>query len=278
MRVARLARPNVRVIALTSSPSKLPALHSLGITGVHANLDHPRTLNRVSALGSRIIHLAPPPSLGLVDTRTTNLVRALLKRTPALHCVYASTTGVYGDCGGEWVQETRSINPCTERAMRRAHAEQAVRTLGLVLRGVAQVTTLRVPGIYAPDREHGTPKERLARGTPVLEHASDVFTNHIHADDLAAALWLALWRGANHRVMNVVDDTQMLMGQYMDWAADHYGLERPRRITRATAQQEFTPMQLSFLQESRRLDNQRLKKELKLRLRYPSVKEGLRDS
>ncbi len=275
VRLARVARPNVRIIALTSSPERVVDLNKQGITAITGDLDQASTLSRLSGLATRVAHLAPPPAVGEHDPRTQNLVHALLKRSPALHCVYASTTGVYGNCAGEWVGETRSLNPTTERAKRRVHAEALMRFLSLALLGSTRVTTLRVPGIYALDREQGTPEGRLKRGTPVLEPSADVYTNHIQADDLARACWLALWRGPNLRSINTSDDTQMKMAEYMDWAADHFGLARPPRISLDKARLELPAMQLSFMQESRRLLNHRLKRELKLSLKYPTIKEGL---
>jgi nucleoside-diphosphate-sugar epimerase len=109
----------------------------------------------------------------------------------------------------------------------------------------------------------------------VLEAADDVFTNHIHADDLARACVAALHRGLPQRVVHVSDDTELKMGAYFDLAAELEGLPRPRRITREQAQGELSPMQLSFMGESRLLVNARLKRELRLRLRYPTVREGL---
>jgi nucleoside-diphosphate-sugar epimerase len=137
------------------------------------------------------------------------------------------------------------------------------------------VTVLRIPGIYAPDRVGGTPRERLLKGTPVLQQSDDVFTNHIHADDLARACVAALWRGLPGRIYNVNDDSQLKMGDYFDLAADLYGLARPPRLPRALAQEQLPVMQLSFMSESRRMDNARMKRELGLRLRYPSVIDGL---
>jgi nucleoside-diphosphate-sugar epimerase len=135
---------------------------------------------------------------------------------------------------------------------------------------------LRIPGIYAPDREGGTPRERLQRGTPVLRAEDDVYTNHIHADDLARACVAALWRGAAQRVYHASDDTQLKMGDYFDLAARLYGLSRPRRISRQEAREQLSPMLLSFMSESRRMDNTRLKRELRVALRYPDVTSGLR--
>ena len=134
---------------------------------------------------------------------------------------------------------------------------------------------LRIPGIYATDRDNGTPRGRLLKGTPVLRREDDVFTSHIHADDLARACIAALWRGKPQRLSNVCDDTQLLMGDYFDLAADLYELPRPPRVARDSADEKLPPMQLSFMSESRRLSNCRMKKELKLVLRYPTVREGL---
>jgi nucleoside-diphosphate-sugar epimerase len=143
------------------------------------------------------------------------------------------------------------------------------------LRQGTRVSILRIPGIYALDREGGTPLERLRKGTPVLQAKDDVYTNHIHADDLARACWLALWRGQSQRVYHVSDDSQLKMGDYFDVAADVFGLPRPARVARDTAQDQLPLMLLSFMSESRRLDNTRMKQELRLRLRYPTVFEGL---
>ena len=121
----------------------------------------------------------------------------------------------------------------------------------------------------------GHPRERLARGTPVLRAEDDVFTNHIHADDLARACVAALHRGLPQRIVHASDDTEMRMGDYFELAAGLCGLPPPPRITREEARARMSPVQMSFLSESRRLDNGRLKRELRLRLRYPTVREGL---
>ena len=138
------------------------------------------------------------------------------------------------------------------------------------------MTILRVPGIYAFDRAGGDPRERLARGTPVLAAADDVHTRHIHADDLARACVAALARGRPQRVVNVADDGVLKMGDHFDRIADHFGLARPPRIDRAEAPAQLSPAQLSFMDESRRLVNRRLKTELRLVLRHPTVASGLR--
>jgi nucleoside-diphosphate-sugar epimerase len=154
-------------------------------------------------------------------------------------------------------------------------AERAVRFLG---RAGVRASILRIPGIYAPDREGGTPRERLRKGTPVLRAEDDVYTNHIHADDLARACVAALWRGQPQRVYNVSDDSQLKMGDYFDLAADLYGLPRPPRVARDSARDALPLVLLSFMSESRRLDNTRLKAGLRVALGHPTVHTGLLDA
>ncbi len=266
----------VRLLALTSSPERVPFLRACGLTPLLGDLDQPASLRRLSGLAQRVLHLAPPPGdvRGVVnhDPRTRDLLRALRQRTPPQALVYGSTTGVYGDCLGQRVRESQPVRPHTARARRRVDAEQWVRLFG---RSGVRSTVLRIPGIYAQDREGGTPRERLLKGTPVLQASDDVYTNHIHANDLARACMLALWRGRAQRVLNVCDDTDMKMGDYFDLAADLMGLPRPPRIARSTAHEALPLMLLSFMNESRRLDNQRMKKELRLQLQVPHVRQGL---
>jgi len=278
LRAARQLPRNARLMALTSSAARVPELRSRGITPLRGNLDEGASLRRLAGLATRVLHLAPPPNDQPdldSDPRTLALLRALRLRGLPRSLVYASTSGVYGDCGGEWVRETRPLNAHTPRARRRVHAEAHVRLFGRATG--TRVHLLRIPGIYAPDREGGTPRGRLLKGTPVLRAEDDVYTNHIHADDLARACLAALWRGKPQRTSNASDDTQLKMGDYFDLAADLYGLPRPPRLARGNAQEALPPVLLSFMSESRRLDNSRLKRELRLRLRYPTVEIGLRD-
>ncbi len=269
----------MQLLALTSSPERTAALRAQGIRPLRGNLDDAATLRRLSGIATRVLHLAPPPGEGAGgqgwwrDPRTVALARALRLRSLPVSFVYASTTGVYGDCGGALVPETRAVAPGTPRAQRRVNAERAVRHLG---RAGVRASVLRIPGIYAPDREGGTPEARLRRGTPVLVPEDDVFTNHIHADDLARACLAALWRARPQRIYNVSDQTSLKMGDYFDLAADLYGLPRPARVERSAAREQLSVMLLSFMSESRRLDNRRMLSELGLVLRYPTVTEGLR--
>lgn len=234
------------------------------------DLDRPGTLAGL-APADAVLHCAPPPPAGAADTRTANLLVAL-ERTRILptRLVYISTSGVYGDCGGALVDESRAVNPQNERARRRVHAEEQL-DLWCGAHGVALVV-LRAPGIYAADR---LPVARLRAGTPVLRESDDVYTNHIHADDLAAICVRALEDGAPAGTYNAADDTRLRMGEWFDLVADFAGLPRPPRIARREAAGRLPAELLSFMNESRRLDNTRLKRTLGVRLRYPTVREGL---
>jgi nucleoside-diphosphate-sugar epimerase len=273
LRVAQALSGRVRLMALTSSAGRVAEFRTRGITPLLGNLDAPATLGRLAGLATHVVHLAPPPGAGWGDPRTRALTRALrLRRLPDA-MVYGSTSGVYGDCLGDIAIETRAVNADTPRARRRIDAENAIRFLGRSAR--VRSSILRIPGIYARDRDGGTPHARLLKGTPVLQAQDDVYTNHIHADDLARACVAALWRGAPQRIYNVNDDTCLKMGDYFDLAADLYGLPRPPRVARNTAKEQLPLMLLSFMSESRRMDNTRLKRELRLRLLYATVKCGL---
>jgi nucleoside-diphosphate-sugar epimerase len=273
LRVARDLGARVRLLALTTDAARVSELRARGITPLLGNLDKAASLARLGGLATRVVHLAPPPGNGWQDTRTHALLAVLRRRSPAQTLVYGSTSGVYGDCQGDIAIETRATNAETARATRRIDAENRVRHFGRASK--VRVSVLRIPGIYAPDREGGTPQARLLKGTPVLQASDDVYTNHIHADDLARACVAAMWRARAGRVYNVNDDTCLKMGDYFDLAAELYGLPRPPRVSRQDAQAQLPMMLLSFMGESRRMDNTRLKKELRLRLRYPTVVQGL---
>lgn len=273
MRVLRLLAGHWRVLALTSDPARCAELRGLGALPLVGDLDRPATLGRLAALADAVLHLAPPPARGTADTRTRHLLNALARGQRVRCIVYASTSGVYGDARGARVDETRPLAPATARARRRVDAERALRAHGR--RHGVRISLLRIPGIYARDRPGGHPRERLLLGRPVLHAAEDVRTNHIHADDLARACIAALHFGLPQRAFNVCDDSELLMGDYFDLAADLCGLPRPPRVTRDEMAGAVSEMALSFMNESRRLDNTRMKCELGLQLRYPTVREGL---
>jgi nucleoside-diphosphate-sugar epimerase len=267
MRLLPLLAGRFRVFALTSQPERCAELRALGAVPIVADLDQPASLWRLRGLADWVLHLAPPQPEGDTDRRTRHLVAALGR---ASRFVYVSTSGVYGDCGGELVYESRPVAPRNARARRRVDAERVLR--GWARSSRTRLAILRVPGIYAADR---LPLKRLEQGTPALRLEDDVYTNHIHADDLARIAVLALFRALPGRVVHAVDDTRMKMGDYFDAVADAFGMARPPRLPRSELQAVVTPTLLSFMSESRRLDNTRLKRELRVRLRYPEVAVAL---
>ncbi|MEY4592458.1 MAG: hypothetical protein RIR18_1353 [Pseudomonadota bacterium] len=279
--IAKRAAPwlvkRFKVFALMRDPTQFPTWRALGCTPIQADLDQAQTLQRLRGIANVVLYLAPPPNIGLRDTRTFNLLQALgskaVMKTRSLptRLSYVSTTGVYGDCQGAEIDESRPTAPITDRARRRVDAEQQLLTWGKQT-GCA-VTILRAPGIYAEDR---LPVERLQRGLPVLATDEDVFTNHIHADDLAMACCLALFRRTASQIINVVDDSTLKMGDYFDAVADTFHLPRPHRMPRNILEQQLSTVQLSFMSESRRILNHRLKQELRLTLRYPTVADTLK--
>ena len=274
LRVLRLLGPHWRVHVLTSTPARLPQLRQAGAVPLVGNLDEPASLGRLGGLAERVLHLAPPPSEGETDPRTAALVRALWRGGRTRHLVYGSTSGVYGDCAGARIDETRRVAPATARARRRVDAEARLRHFGRATG--CTVTVLRIPGIYALDRPGGDPRERLRRGLPVLHARDDVHTNHVHADDLARACVAALLRGRPQRIVHACDEGGLRMGEHYDRVADLSGLPRPPRVGREEALERLGPMAMSFLGESRQLANDRLVRELRVRLRYPTVEQALR--
>lgn len=261
-----------RVFALVRSAD--PALSAVGVTQIVGDLDQPVTLSRLRGLAHAVLHSAPPPSEGEDDPRTKRLL-AMLGRSRSLprSLTYISTTGVYGNCAGALVPETRPLAAKSARARRRVAAETRLRHTAC--RWGMRVSILRAPGIYATDR---LPLERIRRGDPVLLPDEDSFTNHIHAEDLAGACVVALERGRANRAYNISDDSDIRMGDWFDKLADAFGLPRPPRVSRAEAQTRLSPQLLSFMNESRRLVNTRMKRELKLRLRYPTVDDGIKSA
>lgn len=264
-----------RVFAMLRDPAQCAWWRSAGAVPVIADLDHANSLARIAGLADIVLHFAPPPPAdkrgASVDTRTRRLLAALAKgKSLPQRIVYISTSGVYGDCAGRRIDETQTPNPTTARAARRVDAERQLRVFGR--RHGAVISILRAPGIYATDR---LPIERLQKGTQALRDEDDVFTNHIHADDLAMLACAALRYGRANRTYNASDDSQMKMGEYFDLVADRFGLPRSPRLSRSEATLQMSPLQLSFMSESRRLANDRIKKELHAKLHYPRVNNGV---
>jgi len=270
----RLAK-TYRLSALARSKQDVARLGALGVRTFHADLDDPESLARADLEADCLLHSVPPPGTGSEDSRTIALIGALSRAAERAamvpqRLVYLGTSGVYGDCGGARVDESRPVAPASARALRRVHAETQLQSYAKA--SGASLAILRVPGIYAADR---LPLERLRRGTPVLREEDDVHTNHIHAEDLGSIILAAFAAREVAGAYNASDDTDMKMGDYFDLVADRHGLPRPRRVSMAEARLNVSPELLSFWSESRRLVNRRIKDELGVTLRYPTVREGV---
>ncbi len=270
-RLLPLMRDHYRIYALLRDPKKITDWRTGGATPIIADLDDRQTLVRIGGLADVVIHLAPPLAGDSHDMRTTHLLAALSRGKLPKRIIYISTSGVYGDCAGDEVRETRRPAPQTARAQLRVSAEQHVRAWAS--RNGVHASILRVPGIYAAER---LPLERLRSGAPAIVAAEDSYTNHIHADDLARIIVGAIRSGKNHRVYHAVDDDEMKMGDYFDLVADVYGLPRPPRLARDEVQRVVSAGMWSFMAESRRLSNARMKSELKVKLGYPTVADAVK--
>ncbi|MHB1301470.1 MAG: SDR family oxidoreductase [Burkholderiales bacterium] len=269
LRAAALLMPHYRLFALSHSPERFCALRKNGIVPIFGDLDEPSSLSRIAGIAHAVLHFAPPGNQGSRDVRTRNLLAALTKCAIVPHrMVYISTSGVYGDCDGELVAETRPTHPQTLRAVRRLDAEMNVRQWGR--RNGISVCILRVPGIYSKER---ISLSRLSM--PVLQESDDVYTNHIHAEDLARVAVRALQCGANGRIYNVSDDSSLKMGDYFDFLAGRFGRPLPLRLPRDELRNVVPESMYSFMSESRRLDNSRMKKELGIVLGCPRISDGL---
>lgn len=266
LRTIPLLYGRYRLYALIRNPAHCAKLRELGVTPVIADLDNRVSLARVSGLADVVLHYAPPAPQAASDTRTHHLLAALSAGTLPKQLIYISTSGVYGDCAGELVSETRPLNPQSNRAQLRVDAEKQIRAWAK--RNGVRASILRVPGIYAHNR---LPLDRLHNGFPAITAADDGYSNHIHADDLARIAVATLRYGKASRVYQTVDEGEMKMGDYFDAVADAFGLPHPPRLSREDVRQKVSPMMWSFMNESRRMTDTRMKQELKVKLLYPTV-------
>ncbi|MCX7945793.1 MAG: SDR family NAD(P)-dependent oxidoreductase [Hydrogenophilus sp.] len=282
LRAARRLGRRVDFVALVRHNEEAARWRAVGARVIFGDLDEWRSLQRLPGSVDQFWMLAPPAAENEEDRRG-RWVQAALRRAAARAMgrrevrgssegernrprgVYVGTVGIYGDRGGEWVRESDRWQPMNDRARRRAEAERQWRDWS---RRGGWVVRIRVPGIYAVDR---LPVERLRQRLPAIVAEEDSFSNHIHADDLARLLWWAGWRGQNGRAYHACDDFPLPIGDWFDAVADFTGLPRPPRLPRAAALAAVGAVRASFLAESRRLDNSRLRSELRFRLCFPTV-------
>ncbi len=260
----------VPVLAVVRSEESLQPLQDAGFATLRADFDDPAQTPQVPLQGARVFYFLPPQGGGKSDYRMMNFCRSLSSDNCPGKLVYISTSGVYGDCGGVVVTEETPLNPQTARAQRRVSAEGQLQEqagkLGF------ELVILRVTGIYGPGR---LPVARLMQGYPVLKPEDSPYTNRIHALDLVRICLAAMTKGEGGDIFNVSDGQQSTMSEYFTAVADLHNLPRPRQITLAEAEKEMNPLMLSYLKESRRMDNRKMLEKLEIELLYPNLAAGL---
>jgi len=259
------------VAALVRSPIHAEDLDALGVEVVEGDLDRPESLQDLPLNEKLVYYFAPPPSTGMEDARMKSFCRSALARQKPERLVYVSTSGVYGNRNGAWVDESASPKPATDRALRRVSAEQTLRAWEKENNGT--VIVLRVPGIYGPGR---LPLARIRKGVPVIAENESPVSNRIHIDDLAQICQAAGQRGQAGDIFNVADQSDASMTDYFNAVADVFKLPRPPQISLKQAESVLSPEMLSYLRESRRLDTTRLHRKLQVSLRYPDLLSGLK--
>jgi nucleoside-diphosphate-sugar epimerase len=258
-----------QITGVARSAATIAQIRSLGAKGLQIDLDQ-APLPALPSAATQVIYLAPPPSEGVHDSRVAAFLEATARDGEPARIVYVSTTGVYGDCGGAWVDESWPARPAVDRARRRWDAEQQLRAWRE--RSGGELVILRVAGIYGPGK---LPLARLRKALPMIPEAEAPWTNRIHADDLVTVLLAALQRGRDGEVYNACDGHPGNMADYFNRVADLADLPRPPVISLAEAGDQLSAGLLSYLAESRRLSNRKMLDELGVALRYPSLDEGL---
>lgn len=237
------------------------------------DLDIPsqHNLNLSKVKDGLLYYFAAPPARGVQDTRMVAFLDQLvsLAAFPA-RIVLISTSGIYGDQKGAWVTEQTPPNPMVDRARRRLDAETSLRQF--TEKHHIDLVILRVGGIYAADR---LPRSRIEQRIPILHESLAPQTNRIHAHDLATICVAAAQRGGANAIYNVSDGCGSNMTDYFNQIANHLGLAKPPTIDWSEAERVLSKGMLSYLKESRRMDNRLMLEELGVVLRYPDLASGL---
>ena len=266
-KVARLlAQQSVDFYALVHSASSMQYCQQQHIKARQIDLDTPQQALPVSA--RTILYTIPPQASGDTDKRIGIFLKALQQAPETL--VLISTTGVYGDCGGAWIDETSPTRPQADRAKRRLNAEQQAQDYAQ--QHGCKLIILRVAGIYGVDK---LPLKRIKSGEPILREEDSGFSNRIHADDLAQICVSACTSKHMNGIYNCTDGHPGTMCDYFVRIARALDLPAPPQINMQQAQQQLSAGMLSYLQESRRIKNDRLLADLEQPLQYPELQQGL---
>ncbi|MFK5926186.1 MAG: NAD-dependent epimerase/dehydratase family protein [Desulfuromusa sp.] len=243
---------------------------SAGIETIVANFDYQEDIPDFSMQGQKLFYFMSPQGGGSSDYRMLNFCRKLSPKNCPAKIVYISTSGVYGDCGEELVTEENPTNPQTSRAKRRVSAESQLQEQAEKLG--FDLVILRVTGIYGPGR---LPLSQLKKGHEVLRPEDAPRTNRIHSLDLVVICLAAMERGEAGDIFNVCDGQESSMSEYFMAVADMYALPQPAQLSWSEAEKVMNPLTFSFLKESRRMSNRKLLEKLAIKLRYPTLEEGL---
>lgn len=269
-RLAQQLGREYNIYGLVRTTMHLRSVRRCGAEPIVLNLDrlNKRDLSPVWFRNCTLFYFAPPPPEGESDTRLHSFLNLLETRPHTL--VYISTTGVYGNTHGARVDETTAVNPQTQRAVRRLSAEHITR-IWCTENSVRRVV-LRVPAIYGPGR---LPLERLHQGEPVIRAEEAPSTNRIHVDDLVQTCLAAAMNPQARGVYNVSDGNDCSLTEYLRLVAQLAGLPMPPEITLEEAQLSCSAEYLSYLDESRHIDNTRMRNELGVQLRYTNLQQGI---
>lgn len=221
---------------------------------------------------TQMYYTIAPQKSGREDLRSSAVIKQFEKNgILPMKVVLISTTGVYGDYKGEWVDEQSEASPQTDRGKRRLSSEQQWLEWGS--RNFVSVSVLRAPGIYAYSR---IPRQRIAKKIPVVSAEECGFTNRVHADDLARACIQTMDKAVHTDIYNVTDGRPGKISEYLQAAAKVLEMPPLPEISMQQAQQELSEGMLSYLSESRKISNRKLIDELGFELLYPNFRIGLR--
>ncbi|MEM7303908.1 MAG: NAD-dependent epimerase/dehydratase family protein [Pseudomonadota bacterium] len=266
-----LAVQNKTITCLVKTQASRDLLTQRGFTAKTFDLDTRPTLPEDLPLAqSDLYYFIPPSNTDLIDHRIDYFLELCKTHIPR-RIVYISTSGVYGDCNGEWVNEAHPASPVTERAKRRYYAELSL--IQFCKEFQCQFNILRVGGIYGPER---LPLERLKTVTVVCPEEAP-YSNRIHAYDLASACLAAMHCDTHGEIINVADGHPTSMTDYFYQLADMAELPHPPCVPLSQAEEKLSPGMLSFINESRRLSIDKMQSVLKIALKFPTLEQGLKD-
>jgi nucleoside-diphosphate-sugar epimerase len=270
-RVEKLERKQgTKAHCICKTEQSLANLQKQGVDATALNLEHLKN-SKIILEHSQIYYFIPPPSKGIKDTTITQLFNHLAPHT-LKKIILISTTGVYGNCNGDWLDENTPVNPQADRAKRRLNAEKQLQTY--CQKHNIDYTILRVPGIYGAEK---LPRARLEKKQPILTVSESPFSNRIHIDDLAHLAFKCMHHTLPQKIYNIADNQPSSMSQYFINVAKALNLAEPTQISLDEAKQTMSANMISYLVESKRINNKALLTDLNYQLKYPHLDSGLKN-